>query len=70
MPQESTTILLAEDEPSVRNMVTTILKGHGYRVLEASNGQDALELAEANIQEDIDLLLTCVENIQRYSLHR
>ena len=41
----SETILLAEDEPDVRGFVRHTLERHGYTVLEASNGREALELA-------------------------
>jgi PAS domain S-box-containing protein len=40
------TILLAEDEPSVRRMVCRALRGGGYRVLEAINGAEALQIAQ------------------------
>jgi PAS domain S-box-containing protein len=41
----SDTILLAEDELGVRDFVRQILERHGYTVLEASNGREALEFA-------------------------
>ena len=56
LQENPATILLAEDEPSVRNMIATILRGHGYHVLEATDGQNALEVA--NQQEEISLLLS------------
>jgi nitrogen-specific signal transduction histidine kinase/ActR/RegA family two-component response regulator len=37
------TILLAEDDAIVRTMIATVLRGSGYRVLEAVDGADALE---------------------------
>jgi two-component system cell cycle sensor histidine kinase/response regulator CckA len=42
----SETILLAEDEPGVRGLLRAILEMNGYRVLEATNGIDALALLE------------------------
>ncbi len=39
------TILLAEDEPGVRMFVRAALEQQGYRVLECSNGREAIELA-------------------------
>jgi len=39
------TIVLAEDEPGVRRYVRVILQQHGYVVLEAKNGRDAIEVA-------------------------
>jgi len=41
----SETVLVVEDEASVREFVTTVLKGLGYTVLEASDGLDALRAA-------------------------
>ncbi len=38
------TILLAEDDPAVRTATAAILKHHGYRVLEAASGPEALKL--------------------------
>ncbi len=51
------TILLVEDEPSVRVMVRRILQGEGYDVLEACEGQEAFEIA-ARDGQSIRLLLT------------
>jgi two-component system cell cycle sensor histidine kinase/response regulator CckA len=53
----SETILVVEDEPAVRQLVTAALARAGYRVLEARDGEKAVTLFEAN-QADIDLLLT------------
>ena len=52
------TILLAEDELLVREMISTILQRYGYHVLEAIDGQNALEVTRAHPQKEIDLLLT------------
>ncbi len=53
------TILLVEDEPAVRGLVHETLRLHGYRVLEARHGIEAL-LASAKYAEPIHLLLTDV----------
>jgi two-component system cell cycle sensor histidine kinase/response regulator CckA len=53
------TILLAEDEDGLRNLVTRLLTGAGYRVLAAANGQEALTLAEGH-EGVIDVLLSDV----------
>jgi PAS domain S-box-containing protein len=55
----SETILVAEDDFAVRTLVKDILKSYGYRVLEAGNGVEALEVANEN-HGKIDLLLTDV----------
>jgi two-component system cell cycle sensor histidine kinase/response regulator CckA len=51
------TILLVEDEPMVRHLVHRVLQRSGFEVLEASNGGDALMMAEQH-RRPIDLLLT------------
>jgi CheY-like chemotaxis protein len=53
----SETILLVEDEPVVRNLYAMALRQAGYRVLEASNGAEALGVF-AGASQDINLLLT------------
>ena len=53
------TILLAEDEPDVRDLVHQILARRGYTVLQASNGREALELARRHPGK-LDLLLADV----------
>ena len=58
-PAGSETVLLVEDEGGVRHLIKRILERHGYRVLEASDGASAMELA-AGCQDPIQLLLTDV----------
>jgi CheY-like chemotaxis protein len=53
------TILIVEDEPSVRSVARRILAKRGYTVLEADGGAQALELATRH-EGGIDLLLTDV----------
>jgi two-component system cell cycle sensor histidine kinase/response regulator CckA len=55
--EPAATILLAEDEPALRKLARLILEEEHYRVIEARNGRDALELA-ARYRGTIDLLLT------------
>ena len=51
------TILLVEDEAKVRSMTRTVLQRHGYHVLEACDGLDALRVSEEHTGA-IDLLVT------------
>lgn len=53
------TILLVEDEDSLREMMSGLLRQNGYNLLEAPDGQAALALAE-KYPGKIDLLLTDV----------
>ena len=53
------TILLAEDDEGVRQLLRYVLEASGYRVLEAADGRDALRLFEQHAGS-IDLLLTDV----------
>jgi two-component system cell cycle sensor histidine kinase/response regulator CckA len=56
---ERETILLVEDEYGVRKLVRKMLLQQGYRVLEAANGQDALQIRRMHAGP-IHLLLTDV----------
>ncbi len=53
------TVLVAEDDPAVRRLVSATLQSCGYTVLEAADGQKALEAWRAH-SGSIDLLLTDV----------
>jgi CheY-like chemotaxis protein len=53
------TILFVEDEDSVRELVTEYLSARGYRVLAASDGVQALQIASGH-PGDIQLLITDV----------
>ena len=55
----SETILLVEDETSVRDLTRRMLEESGYRVLSAANGSEALRLCTTN-REHIDLMVTDV----------
>ena len=52
----SKTILAVEDEEFLREVNCAVLQRHGYRVLAASSGPEALKVAQA--EGRIDLLLT------------
>ncbi len=52
-------ILVAEDEDVVRELVCNTLGNQGYQILEAANGQEALDLCLSD-EEHIDMVLTDV----------
>ena len=51
------TILLVDDEQSVRAIVVKILRRANYKVLEAENGEAALRISESH-PDKIDLLIS------------
>ena len=53
------TVLLVEDEAMVRELASRVLSGHGYLVLEAEAGADALETCRRH-EGPIDILVTDV----------
>jgi PAS domain S-box-containing protein len=58
LPKGSETILVLEDDISVRHLSVRVLRSLGYDVLEAANGDDAQLLIGARAGRKIDLLLT------------
>jgi two-component system, cell cycle sensor histidine kinase and response regulator CckA len=54
----SGTVLIVEDEPMVRSVAERALTRHGYTVITADNGEDALEIVGRD--EPIDLLISDV----------
>jgi PAS domain S-box-containing protein len=60
IPRGTETLLLVEDDPSVRHLACSILEGQGYTVLRANNGQDALHVARQHKGSPIRLVVTDV----------
>ena len=54
------TILLAEDEPSVRELATRVLSNKGYQIHSVSDGIEALKFVQEHPDKKIHLLLTDV----------
>jgi signal transduction histidine kinase/CheY-like chemotaxis protein/GAF domain-containing protein len=52
------TILVIDDEPSVRALVAEVLRDHGYTSIEACDGPSGLRILEQDVE--IDLLVTDV----------
>jgi CheY-like chemotaxis protein len=59
VPKGDETILLVEDEVQVRNILTDMLKSQGYKLLVASNGPEALDIASTR-NGKIHLMITDV----------
>lgn len=59
IPQGAETVLLVEDESSIRNMLLEFLSSAGYDVIAAADGGTALQLAET-CKKRIHLMLTDV----------
>ncbi|MCX5919254.1 MAG: response regulator [Deltaproteobacteria bacterium] len=53
------TVLVVEDEENVRRLVAEVLEGQGYEVLEASGGEEVLQIMEG-YGGRVDLILTDV----------
>ncbi len=60
LPRGTETLLVAEDDPSVRQLACRILTSQGYEVLSAANGQEALQVACAHTGAPIRLVITDV----------
>ena len=53
----SETLLVVEDQDSIRSLIVRALMQQGYRVIEAANGEDALRAA-ASLPEPVQVLVT------------
>jgi signal transduction histidine kinase/ActR/RegA family two-component response regulator len=53
----SESVLLVEDEPMVRSLITSVLTSNGYRVIAAADGAEALHVADSH-PGGFDLLLS------------
>jgi CheY-like chemotaxis protein len=60
LPRGTETLLVVEDEPSVRHLARGVLEAQGYEVLSASNGQNALHVAREHKGSPIRLVVTDV----------
>ena len=59
IPQEThPTVLVVDDEPVIRELVSMLLEDEGYTVRQAADGLDALQEVEA---DGIDLVLTDIK---------
>ena len=58
LPRGSETLLIVDDEAGLRHVASRGLERQGYQVLQASNGQDALNVAQSHRGSPIQLLIT------------
>ncbi|HEX4121031.1 MAG TPA: response regulator [Verrucomicrobiae bacterium] len=58
LPRGTETLLIVEDEPSLRHLARNFLESQGYEVLLASNGQDALHMVRDHRGSPIRLVIT------------
>jgi CheY-like chemotaxis protein len=50
------TVMVIEDDATIREGIKTILQRHGYDVIAVENGRDALELLMKRLKPDVILL--------------
>ena len=60
LPHGTETLLIVEDDPSVRHLARSVLEAQGYEVLTASNGRDGLHAASEHKGLPISLVVTDV----------
>ena len=60
LPRGTETLLVVEDEPSVRHLARSVLDNLGYEVLSALNGQDALRVVREHKGAPVRLVITDV----------
>ncbi|MEY2544967.1 MAG: hypothetical protein QOG48_84 [Verrucomicrobiota bacterium] len=58
MPTGTETILVLEDDVSVRHISVRVLRSLGYDVIEAGNGDDAQRMITQRSNDDVDLVLS------------
>ena len=67
--QISGTILIADDEPNLREPVASALAGHGFRLLFAANGKEALRMPIEHIP-DLVLLFILMPKMDGFDVRR
>jgi DNA-binding response OmpR family regulator len=63
---DKTTVLLVEDNESLRSLLRCTLEEAGYRVLTAENGHQALQVAESSTIDVVvtDILMPVVDGLE------
>lgn len=52
------TIMLVDDEPTIRSVLSRALRREGYQIVDAADGIEALDLFEGNLRSPVHLLIT------------
>jgi len=60
LPRGTETVLVVEDEPSVKQLACHVLEVQGYKVVSATNGQEALKVFHDHQGDAIQLVVTDV----------
>lgn len=60
LPHGTETVLVVEDEPTLRNMARRVLEAQGYEVLTAANGQEGLRVVREHKRSSVRLVITDV----------
>ena len=60
LPHGTESVLIVEDDQSVRHLACAVLSANGYKVHSAANGQDALNVANEHQGPPISLVITDV----------
>ena len=55
--QEKQRILVADDEPEIREVLRMMLEGEGYEILEACNAEDAVSKADGVDLVILDIMM-------------
>lgn len=66
MPKEQKTVLIVEDEKAMLEALSNKFEKEGFRVLEAANGEDGLDLALKNKPDLVmlDILMPKMEGLE------
>ncbi|MGK7946630.1 MAG: EAL domain-containing protein [Microcystaceae cyanobacterium] len=62
-----TTILIIEDEPAIRELISEILSIHSFKILKASNGQEGVQIAQQQLP-DLILCDIMMPNMNGYEV--
>ena len=61
MVEEKKTILVVDDEPDIRDFLTTLLQDNGYETVTAGNGEEALDRVKERSPHLVTLDITMPE---------